>query len=139
MKDENCIFCKIVDGELPSYTLYEDSDFKVIFDLSPATIGHSLIIPKKHYNDLFDLEDDIAGKVTLVAKKLAVAMKEILKCDGFNLLQNNGICAGQTVFHYHVHLMPRYNGGKEIIYWTPKKASEDELKELSELINENLK
>lgn len=138
MKDENCIFCKIAGGEIPSYTLYEDDDFKVIFDLSPATKGHALIIPKEHYADLFDLEDSAASKVLLVAKKAASAMKEVLNCEGFNILQNNGQCAGQTVFHYHVHVIPRYNEGKEIIYWTPKEIKEEELKELSSAIKQEI-
>jgi histidine triad (HIT) family protein len=138
MKDENCIFCKIANGEIPSYTLYEDNDFRVIFDLSPATKGHALIISKEHYGNLFELDDSIAEKVMLIAKKLVTAMKKTLNCDGFNILQNNGECAGQTVFHYHVHLIPRYNGGKEIIYWNPQTISEEKLKELSELIQENI-
>ncbi len=108
MKDCNCIFCKIANGEIPSYTLYEDSDFRVILDINPVTTGHALIIPKEHYKNLYELDENIASKVLVVAKKLATAMTEELKCDGFNLLQNNEEIAGQTVFHFHMHLIPRY-------------------------------
>ena len=110
MKDSNCIFCKIAAGEIPSKTIYEDGDFRVILDISPASKGHALIIPKEHYADIYGLPDDLAGKVMVLAKKLAAHMTEALGCDGFNLLQNNGEVAGQTVFHFHMHLIPRYQG-----------------------------
>lgn len=108
MKDCNCIFCKIANGEMPSYTVYEDNDFKVIFDVNPASKGHSLIIPKNHYKNLFELDDEIASKALVIAKKVSSAIKNELKCDGFNILQNNEEIAGQTVFHFHMHLIPRY-------------------------------
>ncbi len=110
MKDCNCIFCKIANGEIPSYTVYEDSDFRVIFDISPATEGHALVIPKEHYKNLFELDENIASKALVVAKKVATELSCELNCDGFNLLQNNEEVAGQTVFHFHIHLIPRYNG-----------------------------
>ena len=110
MKDTNCIFCKIADGEIPSYTLYEDDMFKVIFDLSPASKGHAIILPKEHFKNLFALDDNYASKLMIVVKKVATAMREELKCDGFNLLQNNEEIAGQTIFHFHMHLIPRYEG-----------------------------
>ena len=108
MKDCNCIFCKIANGEMPSYTLYEDNDFKVIFDINQATKGHALVIPKEHYKNLFELDDTIASKALVVAKKVATELSAELNCDGFNLLQNNEEIAGQTVFHFHIHLIPRY-------------------------------
>ena len=110
MKDTNFIFCKIADGEIPSYTLYEDDMFKVIFDLSPASKGHAIILPKEHFKNLFALDDNYASKLMIVVKKVATAMREELKCDGFNLLQNNEEIAGQTIFHFHMHLIPRYEG-----------------------------
>ena len=109
MIDEKCIFCKIANGEIPSYTLYEDDMFKVIFDLSPVTKGHALLIPKNHYRNIFELDDACAEKALLTAKKVSIAMKKVLNCDGFNLLQNNEEIAGQTIFHFHIHLIPRYN------------------------------
>ena len=115
MMDESCIFCKIAAGEIPSKTLYEDEEFKVILDLGPATKGHALILPKNHYRDLFDLPEEEAQKAMILTKKMALRMRERLACDGFNLVQNNEEVAGQTVFHFHIHLIPRYEGdGQEI-------------------------
>ena len=110
MIDTNCIFCKIANGEIPSYTLYEDDMFRVIFDLSPASKGHALVLPKEHFRNLFSLDDKYAEKLMVVVKKVATAMKEVFNCDGFNLLQNNEEIAGQTIFHFHMHLIPRYVG-----------------------------
>lgn len=119
MKQDNCIFCKIAHGEIPSATLYEDDDFRVILDLMPASKGHALILPKAHAENLYELEDEVATKVLLVAKKVMSKMTEILGCDGYNVLQNNGASAGQTVFHYHMHLIPRYEGEEVGISWIP--------------------
>lgn len=90
MKESTCIFCKIAAGEIPSKTIYEDENFRVILDISPATKGHALILPKEHYANLYELPDEMAGKVMLLAKRLAAHMTEALGCDGFNLVQNNG-------------------------------------------------
>ena len=87
MKDCNCIFCKIANGEIPSTTLYEDEDFRVILDLGPATRGHALLLPKNHFANLFELDDETAQKAILVAKKMAGKMKDALGADGFNLVQ----------------------------------------------------
>lgn len=99
MKDDNCIFCKLASGEIPSATIYEDADFRVILDLSPASKGHALIIPKEHYRNLYDLDDELAAKALVLAKKMICKMKDILGCDGYNIVQNNEEPAGQTVFH----------------------------------------
>lgn len=128
MKDSNCIFCKIASGEIPAATIYEDEDFRAILDLSPASRGHALILPKSHAKDLYELEDHLAAKVLPLAKKIMAKMQEILGCDGYNIVQNNGECAGQTVFHYHMHLIPRYDGEDVGISWTPGKL-EQEVKE----------
>lgn len=130
MKDENCIFCKIANGEIPSKTLYEDESYRVILDLGPATKGHALILPKDHYANLFELPEESAAGVMKLAKKLGAQMKENLKADGFNLVQNNGECAGQTVFHFHLHLIPRYEGDGQKIGWKPGKPTQDELEEI---------
>ena len=106
MVDQNCIFCKIAGGEIPSSTVYEDEDFRVILDLGPASKGHALILPKQHYKDLCELDEAIAAKVMPLAAKIGKAMKKSLGCAGFNVVQNNGTEAGQTVFHFHVHIIP---------------------------------
>jgi len=110
MKDSNCIFCKIANGEIPAATLYEDEDFRVILDLGPASRGHALILPKEHAANLYELPDDLASKAMIVAKKVGAKLVEGLGCDGLNIVQNNGEAAGQTVFHFHMHLIPRYKG-----------------------------
>lgn len=127
MKDNNCIFCKIANGEIPSRTLYEDEDFRVILDLGPATKGHALILPKEHAANLFELPEETAGKAMILAKKMATQMKEKLQCDGFNLIQNNGEVAGQSVFHFHMHLIPRYENDGNPIQMKSGESTPEEL------------
>lgn len=127
MKDANCIFCKLANGDIPTKSIYEDDSFKVILDLAPATKGHALILPKDHYANIYELPEDIAGKVMMLAKKMATQMTEKLHCDGFNIVQNNGEVAGQTVFHYHLHLIPRYLDDNQKINWNPTSPSDEEL------------
>jgi len=138
MRDEDCIFCRIAGGEIPSSTIYEDDDFRVILDLSPATKGHALILPKEHYRDLCELDTEIAAKVLPLAGKLGQAMKRALGCDGFNVVQNNGAQAGQTVFHFHVHMIPRYQGEDRIVSWTPGESDQEELRQTAANIQAEL-
>ena len=114
---ENCIFCKIANGEIPSATLYEDEDFRVILDLGPASKGHSLILPKSHAANIYELPDETAAKAMVLAKKMATKLRDGLNCDGFNIVQNNGEIAGQTVFHFHMHLIPRYKNDDAGFGW----------------------
>ena len=134
MNDNNCIFCKIISGEFSSYTLYEDDDFKVIFDISPVTYGHALLITKNHYKNLFELDETVASKALVVVKKVATELKAALNCDGFNLLQNNEEIAGQTVFHFHIHLIPRYKDDNVSLIPTPGKLDETKARELADKI-----
>lgn len=124
---DNCIFCKIANGEIPSNTIYEDDDFRVILDNGPATKGHALVLPKAHYADLFEIPEDTAAGAIKVAKKVAGLMKEKLGCDGLNLVQNNGAVAGQTVMHFHLHVIPRYENDNQKILWNPTSPSAEEL------------
>ena len=137
MKENNCIFCKIANGEIPSKTLFEDEDFRVILDLGPAARGHALILPKNHYVNLYEIPEDTAAEVMLLAKKMAMQMTDKLSCDGFNLVQNNGEVAGQTVFHFHMHLIPRYKDDGQKIGWKPGEPSQDELEEIRAQIVES--
>ncbi|MBU9727653.1 HIT family protein [Diplocloster modestus] len=130
MKDSTCIFCKIANGEIPAATIYEDEDFMVILDLGPAARGHALILPKEHYANIYELDDSIAAKAFVLAKKMAAHMTEVLGCEGFNIVQNNGPLAGQTVFHFHVHLIPRYPEDQVGLTWKPGEVSAEELDEL---------
>ena len=134
MCEENCVFCKIVKGDIPSKVLYEDDEFKVILDLGPATKGHALILPKNHYRNLYEIPDEVAGKVMLLAKKMALHMTEKLNCDGFNLVQNNGEAAGQTVFHFHMHLIPRYTEDGQTLGWKPLEFTQEELDGIRDII-----
>ena len=135
MKDCNCIFCKIANGEIPSTTLYEDEDFRVILDFGPATRGHALLLPKNHFANLFELDDETAQKAILVAKKMAGKMKDALGADGFNLVQNNGEAAGQTVFHFHMHLIPRYENDNAGILWEPGETTPEDMAEVKRLVD----
>lgn len=130
MKDENCIFCKIANGGIPSATLYEDEDFRVILDLGPATKGHALILPKEHYANIVALPEEVTAKAFLLAKKMATKMMEVLHCDGVNVVQNNGVAAGQTVFHFHIHLIPRYEGDGAGVTWTPGTLTDETREEI---------
>lgn len=134
MKKEDCIFCKLANGEIPTATLYEDENFRVFLDLGPATRGHALIVPKEHYADLFELPEGLAREAMALAKRMAAGMKQALGCDGFNLVQNNGEAAGQTVFHFHMHLIPRYENDGAGVTWTPGSLSEEERAKLVQLL-----
>lgn len=136
MKQENCIFCRIAAGEIPSATIYEDDDFRVILDIEPASKGHALILPKEHYANLYELSDELASKALIVAKKVITKMTEIVGCDGYNVVQNNGVAAGQTVFHFHIHLIPRYKDDDVNIAWKQGKLTEEVKAEILSKMNE---
>lgn len=133
MKDD-CIFCKLANGVFPTNSIYEDEDFNVILDVGPATKGHALILPKEHYANIYELPEEKAGKVMILAKKLATKMTDRLGADGFNLVQNNGTCAGQTVFHFHFHLIPRYENDGQNMLWNPTSPSAEELTEIKNIL-----
>ena len=129
MKDDNCIFCKLANKDIPTNIIYEDDRFTVILDASPATKGHALILPKNHAANIYELPDEDASAVFVLAKKLA----EILHCDGFNIVQNNGEVAGQTVFHFHMHLIPRYlnDGNQDKLTWNHAEFTPEEIAEIA--------
>ena len=135
MKDD-CIFCKLANGVFTTRSIYEDDEFNVILDLEPATKGHALILPKAHADDLYELPEETAGKVFVLAKKLAQKMTNKLECDGFNIVQNNGTVAGQTIFHFHLHLIPRYKEDAQQIEWNKTEPSAEELDAVKELLSE---
>ena len=126
MKDDNCIFCKLANGEIPTATLYEDDDFRVILDAGPAAKGHALILPKEHYANLYELDNEVAAKVLPLAKKMITKLTDILGCDGYNLVQNNGEAAGQTVFHFHLHMIPRYKDDGVGLTWKMGELTEED-------------
>ena len=132
MRDANCIFCKILDGVIPSAKLYEDEDFAIILDVGPASFGHALMIPKDHYANLFEMPEELLSKEMSRAKVWGDKLVKALNADGLNLVQNNGRAAGQTVFHYHLHLIPRYEGDNVGNLWNPGTLTEEQKKEILE-------
>lgn len=135
---DNCIFCKIASGEIPAATLYEDDLFRVILDLGPASKGHALILPKNHYANLYEIPDEMVGKAMVLAQKMGTALKEALGCDGLNVVQNNGEAAGQTVFHFHMHLIPRYQDDQVGLSWTPGTLTDEMKAEVLEKVKKAL-
>lgn len=138
MKKDDCIFCKIANGEIPSATIFEDRDFRVMLDIGPATRGHVLILTKEHYDNIFEIDAETAGKLFSLASVIARAMKKVLNCDGMNVLQNNGTIAGQTVFHFHLHLIPRYEGDQVNVSWPQGSITEEEKAELVNSIKKEI-
>ena len=132
MKDEKCIFCKLANGDIPTNSIYEDNDFKVILDADPATKGHALILPKNHFANLIEADDDVLVKALPLAKKIAKNMMDKLGCAGVNIVQNNGEAAGQTVHHLHIHVIPRYEDDpdKTICGWSHQKFTDEEIAEV---------
>ena len=128
----DCIFCKIAAGEIPSFKVYEDDFVLAYLDINPFTKGHTLVIPKAHSEGLVDTSDETLAAVIARVKKVAAHLKAALPCDGFNILQNNGEAAGQTVKHLHFHIVPRY--GNEPIAFESHAGDMAELKVLAERI-----
>lgn len=106
----DCLFCKIANNEIPSIRVYEDDIVFAMMDIFPESKGHFLIIPKTHGENLFAIGEDILTHIIKVSKKLAAAAKQALAADGIKIAQFNGASAGQTVFHYHMHIVPAYDG-----------------------------
>lgn len=138
MHNSDCIFCKIANGEIPSNTVYENSDFKVILDVAPASKGHTLIIPKEHFKNIFEIDGVTAGKLFSLGTEVARAIKQELQCDGLNIVQNNGAVAGQTVDHFHLHLIPRNEGDGVNIGWEPMQADAEENAELAKQLHKRI-
>ena len=130
----DCIFCKIIAGEIPSATIYENDEFKVILDRFPSGEGHALILPKNHVPNVFEIDPAQAGRAYALAAKLTRAMKEVLGFTDMNILQNNGPIAGQTVFHFHIHLIPRYENDGQTINWKQTSPTAEELAAVKEEI-----
>ncbi|MBO4695834.1 MAG: HIT family protein [Lachnospiraceae bacterium] len=136
--NDNCIFCKIANGIIPSATVYEDDLFRAILDIAPAHKGHVIILPKEHADNLFSLPENVAEKLMPVVKKVAAAVKKTTGCDGINILQNNGTAAGQTVFHLHVHVVPRFEGDGILPVWPQGSYADGEAAELAAKIRAEL-
>ena len=136
---ENCIFCKIISGDIPSTVIYEDENVRVILDIAPAAKGHAILVLKEHAANIFELNAELAGKVFAVVPKVAAAIKETLGCDGMNILQNNGVAAGQTVFHFHIHFIPRWDDDTIQIKWATGGYADGEATELAQDISKKIR
>ncbi len=135
---DNCIFCKIIDGVIPSAVIYEDEIFKVILDRFPSNLGHVLILPKHHVRNIFELDEEVGAKLFSLAIRISKAMKEALQIDGLNVLQNNGEVAGQTIHHFHLHLIPRFENDKINFGWVTSEPSLEELDAVKDKIVEQI-
>lgn len=135
---DNCIFCKLAGGVIPTATLYEDEMFRVILDASPASKGHALIIPKKHFENIYDLDDRTARQIMPLAKKMIGVLTEVLSCDGYNIVQNNREAAGQTVMHFHMHLIPRYKDDGVGLGWKMGQLEEEDKEQIVEAVRKGL-
>ncbi len=129
MPDPDCIFCRIIAGELPAQIVDEDEHTLAFMDISPATRGHALVIPRRHSRDLLEIEADDLGATISAAQRLARRAKERLGADGVNLLNSCGRAAWQTVFHFHIHVIPRYEGDPLRLPWTPAPGDSDAIAE----------
>lgn len=133
MKDNNCIFCKLANGDIPTNSIYEDENYKIILDANPTSRGHCLILPKDHYKNLYELPDEKCSEVLRLARRMSVEIKEKLGADGINIVQNNEEAAGQTVFHFHMHIIPRYSSEGNAIIFNQCEANEEDLKKITEI------
>lgn len=130
-----CLFCKIINNEIPSYKIYEDDDFLAFLDISQATVGHTLIVPKKHCANIFCLDDEIAQKIFVIVKKVSLILKEKLGISDINIINNSGSLAGQTIEHFHIHLIPRYSNDDFVVTQIDHSPSSLELSALCDKIS----
>ena len=127
---DNCIFCKIINGDIPSAVVFENDEFKAILDRFPSNEGHVLIMPKEHCANIFEMDPEKGGRLFALAVKIASAMKEALGFENMNVLQNNGPVAGQTVNHFHLHLIPRYENDSVNVSWPQMDLTDEQIEEV---------
>ena len=133
---QDCIFCKISKGEIPCDKIYEDEISLAFLDINPVNLGHALVIPKEHFQNIYDLPENIAAHLIKIAKKIGIALKKI-GSDGTNITTNNGEAAGQIIFHSHIHVIPRFINDN-LSHWPTKKYKEGEVKKIIEKITQAL-
>jgi len=137
MSKEECIFCKIIEGQIPSYKIYENDSLLAFLDIFPLNYGHTVVIPKKHYYNFLDMPEDDMGEFFKDLKKISELIMKKLKIDGFNLVQNNFPAAGQVIPHLHFHIIPRMKGNGPLRMIPGKiQAKEDDLKKIIQKIKE---
>ena len=136
MVKDDCIFCKLANGVIPTNTVYENDEFRVIMDVAPISKGHCLVIPKQHFDNALTADSEILSKAMVIAAGIGKAAKKALKCDGVNIVQNNGVAAGQTVFHLHLHVIPRWDEDGVCLNGKPSETVEGDLAEIAKLLGE---
>jgi histidine triad (HIT) family protein len=134
VSDQNCIFCKIIAGEIPAQKIAEDERTVAFMDINPATRGHVLVVPRRHARDLLEIDDEDLAATMLAARTIAQRVKDRMDADGVNLLNSCGSAAWQTVYHFHVHVIPRYEGDPLRLPWTPKEGDPDEIAAAAEVL-----
>ena len=134
----DCIFCAIVAGDIPATIVYEDEDVLAFMDIAPINPGHTLIIPKQHYRNIYDIPAEVGGKIMQTAVSLAKAIRTALNTDGLNLVQSNEAAGFQTVFHFHLHLIPRWEGDPIRLPWRPSEGDMEEIGNIAAKIREVL-
>ena len=134
----DCIFCAIVAGDIPSAKVYEDEHVFAFMDIAPANPGHTLVIPKQHYRNIFDMPAEVGSQIMQAAVPLVTAIRSALKPDGFNLFQANEAAGFQTVFHFHLHLIPRWEGDSIGSPWRPREGDPEEIGDIATKIREAL-
>ena len=133
-----CIFCSIVAGDIPAIKVYEDAETLSFMDINPGNPGHLLVIPKQHYRNVFDIPAETAGKIMEIGAKVAGVIKDVLNPDGLNLFQSSEAAAFQSVFHFHLHLLPRWEGDSLLLPWKPKPGDMDEIRKVAAKLKERL-
>ncbi len=133
-----CVFCNIINGKIPAEKVFENKSFIAILDIFPANKGHTLVVPKKHVEKMMDMDDKEIGEMTVVAKKIAKALKEALSAGGINFISNNGKLSGQLIDHAHLHVIPRFSGDKIDFGWNPKKYEKNEIKEMGQKLRSTI-
>ena len=135
----SCKFCRIVKGLEPSWTVYEDELVMAFLDINPASIGHTLIIPKKHYENIYDISEKELKRVIVIAKRLAGVYREALGASGVNILHASGRDAQQDVFHFHIHLVPRYKNDELNLWYRTQPIRKAELSQITQKIRQHIK
>jgi histidine triad (HIT) family protein len=134
----DCIFCAIADDIVPATKVYEEDQILAFMDINPANPGHLLVIPKQHYRNIFDIDAEIASKIMQVGTQLASAIQTALNPDGLNLLQSSESAAFQTVFHFHLHLIPRWEDDSLVLPWRPQQGDMNQIVEAADKIRQHM-
>lgn len=132
------IFSRIISGEIPAVKIYEDDQVIAFLDIAPASKGHTLVVPKQEYPDLLTVPPELLALVQQTVQRVAQAIQQSLQPDGMNIVQNNGTAAGQSVFHYHVHIIPRWEGDRALRLWNPQQTPTEDFQMVADLIRVKL-